>query len=468
MDLATALDLNLEDQQEAKFMALRTLHGKKIKQLMLSIETKEKEIAKLKLLGKDSRRTQMIQALRNKIKDMELTMDVMKEEIGKVRENPRSKEEVNDFVIRKTVGGPKRFRPQTREEMENRILELEKKSSQRGGGRGGSVSGGPSIASQARSIAGARDALTSIAGRQGINLGGIAEGKGGPESDTMKRDDSASLSKIAQLMEEINGLRSALDVSEGNCELQKEEVARLRKRNSDLAAEAEEVSYYKTQCNEVENSKEDLLEEMAMVQRKLAEIVEENNILKTNSNTELEMANAELDALQTHCEKLLHQNASLLKKLGDLEEELDEAHHQSGLASVMSKQAVTGSAQSALMAAETEKKMVRLQDKLKQSELLIASLQTDNQQIMQLKSQMREKNNVIKSQSKKLSELASSRETSRSPTRTGTNTANANADADGARGTLGTSISEQAGPPLEEVVVQLKSKLKDTETESMP
>ena len=95
--VATALDLNLEDQQEAKFMALRTLHGKKIKQLMLSIETKEKEIAKLKLLGKDSRRTQMIQALRNKIKDMELTMDVMKEEIGKVRKSPQTKEEVNDL-----------------------------------------------------------------------------------------------------------------------------------------------------------------------------------------------------------------------------------------------------------------------------------------------------------------------------------------------------------------------------------
>ena len=37
MDLATALDLSLEDQQEAKFNALRTLHGKKIKQLMLEV-----------------------------------------------------------------------------------------------------------------------------------------------------------------------------------------------------------------------------------------------------------------------------------------------------------------------------------------------------------------------------------------------------------------------------------------------
>jgi chromosome segregation ATPase len=419
MDLATALDLSLEDQQEAKFLALRTLHGKKIKQLMLSIETKEKEVAKLKLLSKDSRRTQMIQALRNKIKDMELTMDVMKEEIGKVRESPKSKEEVNDFVIRKTVGGPKRFRPLTREEMENKILELEKKLS-KGGKGGGSVSGGPSISSQARSIAGARDALTSIAGRQGIRMSEVPES--GANTNNNKGsggegEGGGGLSKIAQLMEEINGLRSALDVSEGNCELQKEEVSRLRKRNSDLAAEAEEVSFYKTQYLEMEASKDDVMEEVLMVQRRLAELTEENNVLETNSSTELELAQAELDTLQSQCEKLLNQNASLLKKLGDLEEELDDAHHQAGMASVATKQAGSASAQSALVTAETERKLTRLQDKLKQSEQLIASLQQDNQQITLLKSQLREKNNVIKKQSQQLGELRTSRDNSRSPVR---------------------------------------------------
>ena len=227
MDLATALDLSLEDQQEAKFNALRSLHGKKIKQLMLSIESKEKEIAKLKVLSKDSRRTQMIQALRNKIKDMELTMDVMKEEIGKAREIGRSPQEVNDFVIRKTVGGPKRFRPLTRERDGKQDHGFGEACCERRRKRGGSVSGGPSIASQARSISGARDALTNIAGRQGINVN-----SGGPETNGGGNGEGGGdggLSKIAQLMEEINGLRSALDVSEGNCELQKEEVARLRK-----------------------------------------------------------------------------------------------------------------------------------------------------------------------------------------------------------------------------------------------
>ena len=35
--------------------------------------------------------------------------------------------EVNNFIIGKTISGPKRFRPLIREELENRIIELEKK-----------------------------------------------------------------------------------------------------------------------------------------------------------------------------------------------------------------------------------------------------------------------------------------------------------------------------------------------------
>ena len=472
MDLATALDLSLDDQQEAKFNALRSLHGKKIKQLMLSIEAKEKEIAKLKVLGKDSRRTQMIQALRNKIKDMELTMDVMKEEIGKAREVSRSPQEVNDFIIRKTVGGPKRFRPLTREEMENKIIDLEKRIA-KGGRGGGSVSGGPSVASQARSISGARDALTNIANRQGINVNSKdSEPHGGGENEAVE----GGLSKIAQLMEEINGLKSAVDVSEGNCELQKEEVARLRKRNSDLAADVEELNFLRMQIRDVEASKADLLEEMTLVQRRMTEIAEENAVLKTNSHTELEQSQAELDALQMHCEKLLTQNASLLKKLGDMEEELDAAHHQSGLASVASKQANAGSSAAAQHAQELEKKLARTTEKLKQSEQLIASLQQDNSQIMNLKSQLREKNNQIKDQVKQLSEL-SSRESSISPARgvlRNGSPASTGAGALGRPGPLSLSIDSSEGggnfPVVKDqsdVVAQLKGKLKDTEAENV-
>lgn len=56
IDLATALDVKLAAEQEAKFQALRTLHNSKVKLLTLSLDNKEKEITKLKILNKDNRR----------------------------------------------------------------------------------------------------------------------------------------------------------------------------------------------------------------------------------------------------------------------------------------------------------------------------------------------------------------------------------------------------------------------------
>ena len=81
MDIAGAFDLCLDADQEAKFLALKALQAKKVKALMSSIDAKDKEIASMKVLAKDHRRTQMIQGYRNKIRDMELCADVLKEEL---------------------------------------------------------------------------------------------------------------------------------------------------------------------------------------------------------------------------------------------------------------------------------------------------------------------------------------------------------------------------------------------------
>ena len=80
-DLSTSLDYILTDPLiENKFQALKLLHNKKIKSLMISINTQQKEIDKLKVLSKDNRRTQMIQSLKKKLKDQEYIVDILKEE----------------------------------------------------------------------------------------------------------------------------------------------------------------------------------------------------------------------------------------------------------------------------------------------------------------------------------------------------------------------------------------------------
>ena len=296
LDIASALDLTMADAEEAKFNALRALHAKKIRQLMTSIEAKEKEVAKLKVLSKDSRRTQMIQALRGKIKDMEVVHDTIKEEFA--RKTEQTVEEVNDFVIRKTCGGPKRFRPLSREEMENKIISLERKVERLGGGgKGGPLDGGRSAASQAKSIASTSAALTSIANNKVVG-GGRKAKTGESGSDGAGNGGGDGLAKVAQYMEEINGLRNALDVAQGALELQKEEVARLRQRNSDMAADDEEVTFLKMHVKEAAVGRKHAEDELVSVAQRLAAAEEEVALLKSGSSLELEQSAVQLDALQ--------------------------------------------------------------------------------------------------------------------------------------------------------------------------
>lgn len=395
LDIASALELTMSDEQEAKFMALKSLHAKKIKQLMVSIDAKEKEVAKLKVLSKDSRRTQMIQALRGKIKDMEVIQDTIKEEFSK--KASMSLEDVNDFIIRKTIGGPKRFRPLSREEMENKIIDYERKLNRAAKGGGGGVDGGKSLVSQAKSIGATKDALTSIANR---NEG--ARSTTAPKANSSGGD---GLAKIAQLMEEINGLRNALDVAQGATELQKEEVTRLRQRNADMAADDEEVKFLHAQYKEAVTARSHAEEEYSIISQRLAASDEEVSLLRSGTSLELEQSTMQLDALQSHCEKLLKQNSSLLHRLADMETELDAAHEHTTGVQTQGKAAASSSEATQGLIKDMEKKISRLADKLRMSESLIGELQTDNGQIAVLREQLRSKNIAIKELTKHVEQL---------------------------------------------------------------
>lgn len=72
----------------------------------------------------------MIPLFRQKIKEQELTIDVLKHALCKADRAPMTMKQVDEFIIRQTLGGPKRFRPASREEMELRIASLEQQLKQ--------------------------------------------------------------------------------------------------------------------------------------------------------------------------------------------------------------------------------------------------------------------------------------------------------------------------------------------------
>ena len=169
----------------------------------------------------------MIQALRNKLRDQELVCDVIKEELS--RRNELSLEEVNAYIIRKTLGGPKRFRPLSREELELKISELEKKLKR--------IGDGPS-----RSVAPVQQVSPCI-----------NNSKGDVENLPSAPDD---LSTMARLADELQNLRTLLDSRDATIELLREDVSRLRNRNSELRVTDEEMDFQDRSNRELKASNE--------------------------------------------------------------------------------------------------------------------------------------------------------------------------------------------------------------------
>ena len=115
-------DEALDAQTALKLEALAALHERKVGALMKSIAAQKEELSKLKAASREHRRSQLIQDLRHQVREQELAVDVLKEVITEGPRGQLTPEAVNELVILRTLGGPKRFRPKTREELQNELL----------------------------------------------------------------------------------------------------------------------------------------------------------------------------------------------------------------------------------------------------------------------------------------------------------------------------------------------------------
>ncbi|KAF0683390.1 Aste57867_24514 [Aphanomyces stellatus] len=121
-------DSAVNSLMEAKTQALNNIHSQKVRSLMKSIHQLQEQVSVMKSQDKEHRRSALIQSLRKKQREQDLTIDVLKETLqAKVSEFNDSLDSVNEFILKKTLSGPKRFRPKTREELELDFVELDKK-----------------------------------------------------------------------------------------------------------------------------------------------------------------------------------------------------------------------------------------------------------------------------------------------------------------------------------------------------
>lgn len=140
----------------AKVGALRKMQDQKVRALMRSIGQLQAQIQALKAQDQEHRRSALIQNLRKQQREQELLVDVLKQALlEKVPEFNNSRAAVNEFVIKKSVGGPLRFRPKTREELEGELRQVDQKyesameqlrqERKRGGGSGQDAPGHPTL-----------------------------------------------------------------------------------------------------------------------------------------------------------------------------------------------------------------------------------------------------------------------------------------------------------------------------------
>ena len=115
---------NYDSNMDAKVRALQQLHNEKTKALMRSIDQLRRQVKTLKSQNKESNRTRLIKQLQSEKRDIELKVDVLKKQL--CQESGKSPAQVDDFVIAKTLGGPKRFRPKTREELASELRTLKR------------------------------------------------------------------------------------------------------------------------------------------------------------------------------------------------------------------------------------------------------------------------------------------------------------------------------------------------------
>jgi hypothetical protein len=384
-DMATALELPVDLENEAKFVALKNLHGKKLRLLMSSLDNKEKEIEKLKAMSKDNRRSQMIQDLKTQIKELELINDVVKEEL--TRRTETSLEEINQQIIRKTLGGPKRFRPPTHEEMELKIMELEKKLAKKPNVRE-SLTGVPITGVRTSQVAESKldylNASSSPTAKRTAPGNGVNDDfkannplyRNNQHNMTANTDLTGNpLLDTSIILEENHRLKSLLHGKETLINNQRDEIIRLRARNTELVTAEEEMTFYEKQYQELTTENELLIQQLDTITQQLA--VAEESIQKLQQDELIihQQDTLEKQELQEQCEQLLYQNNSLIKQLKENEELLTSYEEKNHL--TLQK---TSSTERDLFAKDKElkslvDKLAKVELKYKQAESKIVELQ---------------------------------------------------------------------------------------------
>jgi hypothetical protein len=335
---------------------------------------------------------------------------VVKEEL--TRKSESTLEEVNELIIRKTLGGPKRFRPLTREELENKIFDLEKKvtastaaSANKRNTNAESKSDTPSVTNNNNNNS--TRATTSAVRNSGSNSVRMSVDSGAENTASdipNKQNGPMSLLNAALLVDEVQNLKATIGAKDSIINAQRDEIVRLRARNGELVKAEEEVSFLERQCQMTEDQNHILMSNLEDLAAKLAESMEVASKYKSEAAMIAECEHSELLTLQQQCEKLLKQNSTLLKNLAEAESALSRYENESNQSKQRSQSAESSVQSKDAKIRALEDKLSKLEDMIQQLESRNSVLDQEGKQVPILKEQLREKNILIKEMKRNMEE----------------------------------------------------------------
>lgn len=371
------LDMALRDPlTEAKFNGLKRLNAKKVAKLMAMIDLNQNELTDMKIEGKDNVRTRIIQGLKKKISYHDTVLEFLKVQMVQASEQaevPINAAEIEEVVMRKTIGGPKRFRPVGRVEIEKKISDLEKKIK------------GVKIAKEA-----IKEKIV-VKPREVFNKG--------PDSD----EKAAKIRRI-KMSEENSEYQRATEVNDKKIQFLTDLLQNMRNRSSQPSqsrrpggAMITEDEFIKMKAHNDDVS--------AQLERQFTELaVTEEELIQSKADSLMasEHLQLEYDRIVSLTQKSARQNEGILRRMAELESELDRVISGSAGSNLTTKAFTT----KAINADNAAGRCQKLKDDIKGCQSEIKVLEEGIEVANNLKDSIRLKNEEIRELKRAMQELA--------------------------------------------------------------
>ncbi len=220
----------------------------------------------------------------------------------------------------------------------------------------------------------------------------------------------ADLNTLAKLGEEVHNLRILLDAKDATIEQQKEDISRLRARNSELRTQESDLAQQEREEQSLQLQCIQLKDDLEMTTQRLLKCEEENKQMGASRMIELEECQAKLEGVEIQHEKLLKSNGSLLKKLADVERELEDSVEKLTRVGALKEREAVGVESKDRRIGELDAKIDRMDEKRKALEQQIADMHKEIGQYKGQGEKLREANIRIRELEKALEAMTKERD----------------------------------------------------------